>query len=94
MFFHLYFQESDILFLDGTFYSDAELGHRDISLVPHPRITQSLALFGSLPSEVKRKIYFIHLNHTNPVMREDSAEFKEVRACGFEIAQEGFTFSL
>ena len=82
------------MFLDGTFFSDEELGHRDISLVPHPRMTQSLALFGSLPIEVKRRIHFIHLNHTNPVLHGSTPQAQQVLSSGFHIAQEGFVFAL
>jgi len=47
-------KEVQIAFIDGTFYSTAELeGVRDISQIPHPPITQTIALLRGLP-EVER----------------------------------------
>jgi len=40
-----------------------------------------------------RKIY-IHVNNTNPMLDEDSAEYQQVRQAGWEIAQDGAEFEL
>lgn len=56
----------DYAFLDGTFYDEKEVNNRDISEIPHPFIIESLKLFNPLDKSEKNKIYFIHLNHTNP----------------------------
>ena len=37
----------------------------------------------------KEKIYFIHFNHTNPVIFEESTEKNELIKNGFNIAEEG-----
>jgi pyrroloquinoline quinone biosynthesis protein B len=36
----------------------------------------------------------IHLNNTNPVLNEESAEYRQVRDAGFEIAYDGMEFEL
>ena len=55
----------DYAFIDGTFYDGEEIGHRDISEIPHPFMIESMELFKDLPEIEKGKVYFIHFNHTN-----------------------------
>jgi len=77
----------DYAFLDATFYNAAEINHRDISEIPHPFVSESMEKFASLPAKEKSKIIFIHLNHTNPLLRNDSAEHQEVIRQGYRVAQ-------
>ena len=58
-----------------------------MSEIPHPFIVESMNKFKDLPAEEKSKIYFIHFNHTNPVINKDSKQFKTVISNGFNIAQ-------
>jgi len=56
----------DLALLDGSFYSRDELPRqRDI---PHPPITETLAL---LSDEEAAKVRFLHFNHTNTVLDAD-----------------------
>ncbi|MEN0006535.1 MAG: MBL fold metallo-hydrolase [Bacteroidota bacterium] len=87
-------REVDYAFLDGTFYQNGELPGRDMSEIPHPFVEESMALFEELPKEEKSKIYFIHFNHTNPLLRANSSERQAVREAGFRIAEEGMTINL
>jgi pyrroloquinoline quinone biosynthesis protein B len=87
-------KEVDFAFLDGTFYDAAEVGYRDISEIPHPFIVESLSLFESLDAVDRKKIYFIHFNHTNPLLNPESDESKNVLNLGFQIAREGMVFKL
>ena len=57
----------DYAFIDGTFYNGSEL-NRDMSEIPHPSIEETLELFSNQPLAEKNKIYFIHINHTNPIL--------------------------
>lgn len=84
----------DYAFLDGTFYDGAEINNRDISEIPHPFISESLESFKDLSQEEKSKIYFIHFNHTNPVLIEDSEQRKEILDAGFNIANFKDVFEL
>jgi len=86
--------EVDYAFVDGTFYDAAEINHRDISEIPHPFIIESMALFDNLPAAEKQKIHFIHFNHTNPALRPDSEQARQIQAAGFNIATIHTTFSL
>jgi len=84
----------DYAFVDGTFYDGAEIANRDISTIPHPFIIESMKLFGDLPAAEKKKIYFIHFNHTNPVINEGSPQHRQVIQAGFNIAKAGKQFAL
>ena len=84
----------DYAFLDGTFFDEKEINNRDISEIPHPFIIESLKLFKELDESEKSKVYFIHLNHTNPVLNSKSSEYKKVISAGFNIAKTGMEFFL
>ena len=84
----------DYAFLDGTFFDEKEINNRDISEIPHPFIVESLKLFKELDESEKSKVYFIHLNHTNPVLNSESSEYKKVISAGFNIAKTGMEFFL
>lgn len=84
----------DYAFLDATFFSGEELGHRDMSEIPHPFIMESMELFKNLPQSEKDKIIFIHFNHTNPVLNRDSKAYNVVVDAGFKIGQIHDVFSL
>ncbi|MFB6116228.1 MAG: MBL fold metallo-hydrolase [Candidatus Nanosalina sp.] len=81
-------EEADIAIIDGTFWSEGEIGR--FEEVPHPPIRRSLDQF----SDVETDIYFTHMNHTNPVLRKGSEERKELRKAGFEIVERGDSFTL
>lgn len=84
----------DYAFLDATFYGQNELQHRDMSEVPHPFVVESMDLFETLSETDKNKVYFIHLNHSNPLLNTDQAEIEEVTKRGFHVAEFGATFPL
>jgi pyrroloquinoline quinone biosynthesis protein B len=69
----------DVLLVDGTFASMGELPGRDITQVPHPLMSETRALVvGS-----RAKLWFIHLNHSNPALLD-----------GKDVAREGMVFPL
>ena len=74
--------------LDGTFYDANELPGRNMTEIPHPFIQESLDRFSSLPLSEKKKIMFIHFNHTNPLIL-DSPEREYVEKLGYRVAKEG-----
>jgi len=87
-------KEVDYAFLDGTFYDAKEINNRDISEIPHPFIIESLELFKNLSVVDKNKVYFIHLNHTNPAIDKSSVPFKNIISKGFNVAEGNMEFSL
>lgn len=77
----------DYAFVDATFYDNEEINHRDISEIPHPFVIESMALFDDLPVDERKKIHFIHLNHTNPLLNKESPQYKEVLSRGYNVAE-------
>jgi pyrroloquinoline quinone biosynthesis protein B len=86
--------EVDRAYLDGTFYSDGEVPGRAMPEIPHPFIVESMQRFSVLPATEKAKVRFIHLNHTNPGLREESEAARRIKDAGFKIAHEGERFEL
>jgi len=84
----------DLAFLDGTFFSNGEIPGRDMSGFPHPFISESMARLERLAPEIRSRVYFIHLNHTNPALRPESAATQAVLERGFKVAREGDCYSL
>lgn len=76
----------DVALLDATFYSSSELPGRDIKEIPHPLVSETMQLFSG--SKQKEKIFFIHFNHTNPLLwnKRKRTEFLKT---GFRIAKQG-----
>jgi pyrroloquinoline quinone biosynthesis protein B len=87
-------REYDLLLIDGTFYSNGEIPGRDMSEIPHPFIEESMQQFSELNEADRKKVYFIHFNHTNPVLQSNSDAAKEVTAKGFNIATENLQLGL
>ena len=93
--------EHDILFwiesntyalLDGTFYYDDEVPNRNMSEIPHPLIIESMNYFSRLLKRDQKKIFFIHLNHTNPALSENSAASRSIIKNGYNTARLGMKF--
>jgi len=78
----------DIAMVDATFYDSNELPARNMANVPHPTVAETMSLFDHADAKMKAKIYFIHFNHTNPLLW-DSGKQKEVKKMGFNIAVQG-----
>jgi pyrroloquinoline quinone biosynthesis protein B len=78
----------DVALLDATFYEDGELPNRNMSEIPHPFVAETISLFSPLQESEKRKVKFIHFNHTNPLIFE-GPEREQVKKLGFGVATEG-----
>ena len=80
-------EQVDYAFLDATFFSGKEINNRDISHIPHPFVIESLEKFKELSLSEKNKIVFIHFNHTNPLLDEESQESEYVIRQGYNIGR-------
>ena len=87
-------KQVDYALIDATFYDSSEVNYRDLSEIPHPFVVESMELFDSIKYEEKSKIFFIHLNHTNPLLDNESDQYKFVRGKGYNVAKEGMKFDL
>jgi pyrroloquinoline quinone biosynthesis protein B len=83
----------DYALIDGTFYNGSEL-NRDMSEIPHPSIEETIGLFLNEPIQERNKIYFIHINHTNPILTNKNNIKSNIENFGFNIAQKGLKLFL
>jgi len=79
--------------LDATFYRNGEIP-RDMAEVPHPFVEETVQLLATLPARERAKVYFIHFNHTNPLLNPASPERQQVLQLGFKVADEGLALEL
>ncbi len=90
---------SAMILFDGTFWSNDELirlgiGERTALQLDHLPMSGSegsLGRLGALP--VKHRVY-VHINNTNPVLLEGSAERRAVEAAGLTVGMDGMRFDL
>jgi pyrroloquinoline quinone biosynthesis protein B len=90
---------ADLLLFDGTFWSDDELIRvqgegataREMGHIPVSSPEGSLRKLAALRRP--RKV-FLHVNNTNPMLNQSSPEYAEVRAAGWEVAEDGWHFEL
>ncbi len=85
---------SHYAFLDGTFFEEGEIPGRSMSEIPHPFIVESIQKFHHLPEEIRSRIHFLHLNHTNPVFDPQSQAHRQVIGAGFRLAVQRSLFPL
>ena len=89
--------DSDVIFFDGTFWSEDELaavrpGARSAREMNHLPISGgSLDFLRKMPAH--RKIY-THINNTNPILMPGSSERAELEQAGIEIARDGLEIVL
>ncbi|MBX9592678.1 MAG: pyrroloquinoline quinone biosynthesis protein PqqB [Hyphomonadaceae bacterium] len=88
-----------LVLFDGTLYTDAEMLAQGLSAKTGKRMGHismsgpdgAIAAFRGLG--VERRV-FVHVNNTNPVLREDSPERAEVEAAGWAVAFDGMEIRL
>jgi pyrroloquinoline quinone biosynthesis protein B len=90
---------ADCVFFDGTFWSEEELpgqglGTKSAAAMAHLPIGGDGGSLAALAGLGAPRRIFIHVNNTNPVLREDSAERAAVAAAGWEVAADGLEVTL
>jgi len=81
--------QNDVLYLDGSFYSGDELPGRDMSTIPHPTITHTMEKLRAIDPSARKKVQFIHLNHSNPAHDKHTNAFEDIEKAGYSVAQLG-----
>ena len=92
-------QAADVLLVDGTFWTEdemitlglskkpaSEMGH-----LPQSGVGGMIDILDRMPA--RRKI-LIHINNSNPILREDSAEREILTQHGIELAADGMEITL
>jgi pyrroloquinoline quinone biosynthesis protein B len=88
---------ADAVFVDGTFWHDDEMPRlgissktaRAIGHLPQSGAGGMIEWLGRLPARTRRLL--IHVNNTNPILDEDSAERAELVRHGIEVCEDGMT---
>ena len=94
-----YMEQADCLMVDGTFWRDDEmviegLGQKLASDMGHlPQSGDDGMLSVLKPMQRPRKI-LIHINNSNPILDEESAERAMVDKAGVEVAYDGMDITL
>jgi pyrroloquinoline quinone biosynthesis protein B len=89
--------DSEVIFLDGTFWSDDELaavrpGARSAREMNHLPINGGSLDF-MCQSSARRKIY-THINNTNPILMPGSPERTQLDQAGIEVGRDGLEIVL
>ena len=89
---------SDLVLIDGTFWSDTELkqagrGKKTAREMGHIPLSGPDGLLAQYPKGDARKI-LLHINNTNPILIEDGPEYRAALDAGFEIAYDGMEIQL
>lgn len=82
-------EEVDVAYVDGSFFDAGELPWRNPDEILHPLVRHTMDRLQPLPDALRRKVRFIHLNHTNPLLDAGSDAWREVHDRGFRVAVEG-----
>jgi pyrroloquinoline quinone biosynthesis protein B len=90
---------SDLVLIDGTFWSDDELiktgrSKKTAREIGHLPLSGSNGLLEQFPQGAAGRKVLIHINNTNPILDEDSPEHRAALDAGFEIAYDGMEFEL
>jgi len=91
-------ESADLLLFDGTFWSDDELirvqgSGSTARKMGHIPVSGEGSLRKLAGLRRPRKV-FVHVNNTNPMLDESGPEYREVRAAGWEIAEDGWSLDL
>ena len=62
---------------------------RNMSEIPRPFVIDSLKRWARLPSTVRARVRFLHMNHTNPLLDPGSDAWRVVHEAGFRVARQG-----
>jgi len=93
------FEQADCIMVDGTFWTNTEMidmglmtkKARDIGHIPQ---SGEGGMIEALDKYPKARRILIHINNTNPILREDSAERAELTRHGIEVSYDGMDIIL
>jgi pyrroloquinoline quinone biosynthesis protein B len=93
-------QSAACVLVDGTFWTDDEMVRQEVSRkhareighLPQSGAGGMLEWFARLPAATRKIL--IHVNNTNPILDEDSAERSELTRLGVEVAWDGMEIAL
>ena len=92
-------ENSDLAFVDATFWNDDELiqtgrSKKTARQIGHVPLSGPDGMLEQYPRNSKGRRILIHINNSNPILDEDSHQHRAVLDAGFEIAYDGMEFEL
>ena len=90
---------ADLVFFDGTLWVDDEMirdgvGVKTGKRMGHMSVSGPDGTLAALRDLGIRRKVFIHINTTNPILLDDSAERRAVNDAGWEVAFDGMAIAL
>jgi pyrroloquinoline quinone biosynthesis protein B len=90
---------SDLVLIDGTFWSDDELkragrGKKTAREMGHIPLSGPDGMLAQYPKGGNARKILLHINNTNPILIEDGPEYRAAMDAGFEIAYDGMEIQL
>jgi pyrroloquinoline quinone biosynthesis protein B len=90
---------ADLVLFDGTLWEDDEmiragLGAKTGLRMGHMSLSGPAGTFAAFADLGVRRKILIHMNNSNPVLLEDSAEHAQARARGWEVGFDGMRIEL
>lgn len=84
----------DRAYLDGSFFGPGEIPGRPMAEIPHPFMVETLERLARMPESDRRKVVFVHLNHSNPALDPAGPERAALERAGTRVAEEMERFDL
>lgn len=93
------FERADCLMVDGTCWTDDELaragvGHKRAIDMGHLAQSGENGMVAILSRFPRARKILIHINNTNPILNEQSAERRELERAGIEVAYDGMQIEI
>jgi pyrroloquinoline quinone biosynthesis protein B len=90
---------ADLVFFDGTLWVDDEMIRDGVGIktgkrMGHMSVSGPDGTMAALQDLGIRRKIFIHINTTNPILLDDSAERRAVNEAGWEVAYDGMAIEL
>jgi pyrroloquinoline quinone biosynthesis protein B len=90
--------DADLLFFDGTLFTDTEMIDAGLSWktgarMGHVSVSGPEGALAQLAGLRARKVFF-HINNSNPMLLADSPQRAAVQAAGFEVSYDGMDVAL
>ncbi len=94
-----YMANADVVFVDGTVWTDDEMSLRGVSdkraqEMGHLDQSSKGGIMDILKSMGKPQKFLIHINNTNPILNEDSPQRKTLEAAGIGVCYDGMELEL
>jgi pyrroloquinoline quinone biosynthesis protein B len=94
-----FFNNCDLLLFDGTFWSNQEMAEQGITTrtaaeMGHVPLSGSEGSLEKLAGVTHPRKVYVHINNTNPILRENSPERRQTVKAGWRVGHDGMEFNI